>query len=34
MTEQKQGPDVAIRLEVEDFFYHEAGLLDEWKLDD
>ena len=34
MTEQMQKPDVATRLEVEDFLYHEAGLLDQWKLDD
>ena len=34
MTEQHLKPTVITRLEVEDFFYHEAGLLDEWKLDD
>ena len=26
--------DVALRLRVEDFLYHEAALLDEWRLDD
>ena len=34
MTEQMQRPDVATRLEVEDFLYEEAALLDQWKLDD
>ena len=34
MTEQHLKPTVITRLEVEDFLYHEAGLLDEWKLDD
>lgn len=26
--------DLSLRLEVEEFLYHEAGLLDDWKLDE
>ena len=39
MTSQAGAPigvkfDVALRLEVEDFLYQEAALLDEWRLDE
>ena len=34
MAQQQLKPEMAIRLEVEDFLYHEASLLDQWKLDD